>query len=125
MDNFFSTNLKFLREQHNLSQEQLAEKIDEKTHQTTIGRWEKGLREPTMGNVVRIAEYFNVGMANLIAQDLRLKDYKITNNINYGILKKALIEKGFMSENDDLSEEQFNKLVEIYNANKKFILGEK
>ncbi|MFA5407995.1 MAG: helix-turn-helix transcriptional regulator [Bacilli bacterium] len=120
MKDYFAINLKFLRESHKLSQEQLAKKISDKTHQTSVGRWEEQSREPTMGIVVKVAEIFDVPIADIIAKDLRVKGSVKPDDIDFTILKKALTEKGYMKDGEDLTEENFNRLMEIYNANKKF-----
>ena len=43
----FSNNLRLLRKQHSLSQEQLAEKLGYKSF-TTIQKWESGVSEPSV-----------------------------------------------------------------------------
>lgn len=66
--NFFSKNLSFLRKEKNMTQSELANKIN--VDQTTIGRWEDGNREPTVGNVANIADVFNVTIPDLLDKDL-------------------------------------------------------
>ena len=66
--NFFPTNLQYLRKDKHLTQNELANKIG--VDQTTIGRWEDGNREPTIGNVVNIAEVFNISIPDLLGKDL-------------------------------------------------------
>ena len=66
--NFFSKNLQFLRKEKRLTQSELANKIN--VDQTTIGRWEDGNREPTIGNVANIAEVFNISIPDLLDKDL-------------------------------------------------------
>ncbi len=70
---FFSKNLQFLRKEKRLTQSELANKIN--VDQTTIGRWEDGNREPTIGNVANIAEVFNVSIPDLLNKDLS-QDYQ-------------------------------------------------
>ncbi len=70
--NFFSKNLQFLRKEKHLTQSELANKIN--VDQTTIGRWEDGNREPTIGNVANIAEVFNVSIPDLLDKDLSKED---------------------------------------------------
>ena len=88
--NFFPSNLEYLRKSKNLTQSNLAEKI--KVDQTTIGRWEDGNREPTIGNVANIAEFFNVSLPDLLDKDLsknnmaNFSDLEILFNKSKGIL---------------------------------------
>lgn len=72
--NFFSKNLEFLRKEKNMTQTELANKIN--VDQTTIGRWEDGNREPTVGNVANIANVFNVSIPDLLDKDLSNEDIK-------------------------------------------------
>ena len=75
MADFFSTNLKYLREKNNLSQSKLAEKIG--VNQTTIARWEDDNRIPTIYNAVDIANALNVPLPHLLGTDLRIDDDQI------------------------------------------------
>lgn len=65
----FSNNLRFLRKQHALSQEQLAEKLGYKSF-TTIQKWESGVSEPSVSVVSAIAELFGITMDALVNDDL-------------------------------------------------------
>ena len=65
---FFSKNLQYLRKEKKLTQAELGNKIN--VDQTTIGRWEDGNREPTVGNVANIAEVFNITIPDLLDKDL-------------------------------------------------------
>lgn len=71
MDNFFSTNLKYLRQVNKLTQEELGKKLDK--DYSTIGKWEKGQRSPIMYDVLRIVELFNISLEDLIYKDMRKK----------------------------------------------------
>ena len=41
------------------------------------------------------------------------------------LLKNILKRKGFLNENEEMTEEDFNKLIEFAKANKNFIMREK
>ncbi len=60
----FSENLKYLRKEHHLSQDKLAEKLNEKydTHvsKSMISRWERGSTDPQMKYVRMIADFFDL-----------------------------------------------------------------
>ncbi len=64
MENNFASNLKHLRTQAGLTQEELAKKLDK--DYSTIGKWESGQRSPIMIDVIRIAELFNTSLETLI-----------------------------------------------------------
>ena len=66
---YFSTNLKFLREEKKLSQNKLAEMA--KVNQTTIMRWESGEMSPSLDNIYDIANVLNISVADLTGKNLR------------------------------------------------------
>ena len=66
--NFFSNNLKFLREQKKLSQNKLAELTN--VNQTTIARWENNEITPSLDNVLDVADALNVTVADLTGKNL-------------------------------------------------------
>lgn len=75
MAEFFSTNLKYLREKAGLSQNKLAEKIG--VNQTTIARWEDDNRVPTIDNAIDVAEALNVPLPCLLGKDLRFDNAEL------------------------------------------------
>jgi transcriptional regulator with XRE-family HTH domain len=56
----FAKRLKELREEHQLSQEQLANKID--TKKQTLSRYERNLREPGINIITKVADFFGVSI---------------------------------------------------------------
>lgn len=106
----FGERLKDLRINKNLSQEELGEVFYEKKAQSTIGTWERGNREPSMEDIIQIANYFNVSIDYLfgIEEDKRgistYKEERLKNpndiiqfleneNIEYNDLKLRKSEK--------------------------------
>ena len=65
----FSNNIKFLRLKHDLSQEDLANKLGYKSL-TTIAKWESGVAEPPIKIVKKLAEMFDVRVSDLINNNL-------------------------------------------------------
>ena len=76
MNNFFSSNLKHLREKAGLEQIDLAEMLGYKSS-SGISEWEKGLRIPSVGIVYDMARIFQVTIDDLVRKDLRGLDYEI------------------------------------------------
>lgn len=62
----FGDNLKQLRQNANLTQDQLAQKL--KTTKQTINRYETGQREPDFDRLVEIAHIFNVSLDWLLGK---------------------------------------------------------
>lgn len=119
MSNYFSKNLKFLREKRNLSQNKLAEMIG--VNQTTIARWEDDNRTPNLDNAIDVSRILNIPLHDLIGIDLRTNSINVPPNkeINEDY-KKILKEKGLMDEN--MTEEDAKKLIDFAIANKDFII---
>lgn len=69
MAEYFSTNLKHLREQKGLSQNKLGNMIG--VNQTTIARWEDDNRVPTIDNAIDVANALDVPLPYLLGKDLR------------------------------------------------------
>ena len=68
----FSNNIRFLRKQRNLTQEELAEMVGYKSF-TTIQKWETGDSEPNMGVFRRLADIFHLSISELVETDLESK----------------------------------------------------
>ena len=65
-------NIKFLRKQLGLTQEQLSEKIGIK--RSVIGAYEEGRAEPGVGNLMLFASFFKVSVDELISENLKKGD---------------------------------------------------
>ena len=63
----FGQKLKQLREKANLKPEELAEKIQ--FTKSAIWSYENGKKEPTIGHLIRLSEYFNVSTDYLLCRD--------------------------------------------------------
>lgn len=61
--NNFSENLKTLRKHQNLSQEQLADKLN--LSRSIVGMWESGQRKPSFETLELLADFFNVRLDDL------------------------------------------------------------
>lgn len=65
----FSSNLRYLRKERGMSQDELADKLGYKSF-TTIQKWESGVSEPSVSTLRVIANIFGVSMDQMINQDL-------------------------------------------------------
>ncbi len=77
-----SENLKKIRKENSLSQEQLAEKLN--VSRQSVSKWESAQAYPEMDKVLQICQLFNVSVDDLLTQDLKeLNNNKIAkSNIN-------------------------------------------
>lgn len=130
MENYFSKNLKSIREFKKISQQDIAEKMN--IDRSTIGYWENGKADPTMANVLKLADVLNVDIITLIGGELEFIDGEIINKSNYSQLKQETInevvslfkDKGFIDEQGNVKNEakdlidlavKINKMVEKKN----------
>lgn len=56
--------MKELRSERKIGQVELAEQIG--VSKGVISLWENGLREPTLGNIIALADYFKVSLDSLV-----------------------------------------------------------
>ncbi len=69
--NFFSKNLRYLRERKKLEQQDLAEQLN--IPQSTLSCWENGIRTPKVEQIIDIANYFGVGI-DIVSRDYSKND---------------------------------------------------
>ncbi|MBR4407174.1 MAG: helix-turn-helix transcriptional regulator [Clostridia bacterium] len=65
---YFAENLKLLRIEQNIGQEELARKIG--VSKGIISMWENGLKEPRISSVQKIAEFFDITIDELVRYPL-------------------------------------------------------
>lgn len=68
MARFFNKNLKFIRQQKGISQQEIADKL--KLDRSTISRWENNDMDATVENAIQVADMFNISIADLVGKDL-------------------------------------------------------
>lgn len=79
-----SEKIKKLRAENNLTQEQLAEKLQ--VSRSTISSWETGRSYPDLEMVIEICDYFNVSLDFLLRED-----EKMVRKLNFGIKQKRML----------------------------------
>ena len=82
MNNEFSENIKKIRKENRLSQEQLAEELG--VSRQAISKWESGAAYPEMDKIIYICKKYNVNIDDLLHRDIKeVKGEEETkNNIN-------------------------------------------
>lgn len=81
--NCISKNIKFLRQHHNLTQEDLANIVGKA--RSLISAWESDDREITTEDIIKLSNYFNVSMDSLVGDDLS-KENNVDNDDKYNNL---------------------------------------
>lgn len=88
---YLAQNLKYLREQKGLNQNDLAEVLGVK--RSTVGNWEIEKREPELNTLVHIAEFFGVTLDDLVLKDLKPPTPRYAENLFYFRKKLNLSQK--------------------------------
>ena len=93
-------------------------------YSTLRGFYTKGTDNIKLPTLKSLARYFNCSIDYLADDDINeIKPYgenSIDNDIDN--LQKTLKEYNLLNENEELTTENFNNIMEIIKANKKFIL---
>ena len=76
----FNEKLVMLRKQHNLSQEQVAEKLG--VARQTISKWELGETTPEMDKLIIMSELYNITLDELMKEENEGKVVNDPNNTN-------------------------------------------
>jgi transcriptional regulator with XRE-family HTH domain len=65
----FARNLRFLRKQRGLNQGEISLLFNKRGN--TVGNWENSKSEPSIGELVKLADYLKVGLHDLLHTDLQ------------------------------------------------------
>ncbi len=69
MNNYFAYNLKKIRKENNLSQEQLADELG--VSRQAVSKWESGTAYPEMNKIIALCDKFNLNMDDLLSKDIK------------------------------------------------------
>lgn len=117
----FAKRLRDLRESRNLQQKDIAKELD--VLEATVSMWETGKRIPYSDMLIKLANFFEVSVDYLLGNE---KTSNIDKELKeQEILKKALQKSGFMEKDEDLTDEELDRLMKFVNANKEFLKGDK
>ena len=70
--NFLSTNIKYLRQTNNLTQEDLANIVGKA--RSLVSQWESDDREITTEDIIKLSNHFCIPMDTLVGKDLRINE---------------------------------------------------
>ncbi len=119
MENNFANNLKHLRIQNGMTQQELGKILDK--DYSTIGKWELGQRSPIMEDVIKIADFFNISLQELISGNIGYGNSPHIANTDLDY-KQILLKKGAIDENDNITEEDAKRLIDFAIANKDYLI---
>lgn len=119
MDEITGSRIKMLRDEHDMSQQELADTLKEryglKTHRVTIAKWESGKQAPEMYSVKCLAELFDVtmeyitGNSNSRNED-RDEDYELREMLRSDPELRTLL-----SASSKLNKEDIKRVIDIIN----------
>lgn len=111
--------IKQLREKNGITQEKLGQLIG--VQSSAISKYEKGIVPLTDDTIRELCKIFNVTSDYLICNDIELSN----EVLEIEVLKKALQKAGFMSGNEDLTDEELENAMKFLANNKEFLRGGK
>ena len=109
----FGERIKELRKNKGLSQEELGEYFS--ISGPAVSKWESGLSEPDNLTLIKLSNFFGVSTDYLLGKSDLIAEKEME------VLKQLLIRNGFMKSNEDLTQEQMEKLLKFVSTNKEFL----
>ena len=111
--------IKQLREKKGITQEKLGQLIG--VQSSAISKYEKGIVPLTDDTIRDLCKIFDVSSDYLICNDTELSN----EILEIEVLKKALQKVGFMENDEDMTDEELDKVMKFVSANKDFLKGNK
>lgn len=97
LSKYFNNNLKYLRQQRKMTQQELADKLI--VDRSTISRWENGDMDATINSVLQITEILDISLENLLTKDLTDKGAKeMFEELGYELYVNNEITLGYVCE---------------------------
>ena len=119
-NNYFSSNLKFLRQREDLDQVDLTKKLGRKSS-ASISEWEKGKYTPKTSVLTEIATIFNVSLSELLMVDLANAEINKSNNKYSSLDLREMIREAESFDGEPLREYDklaIRSMIEIYLQNR-------
>ena len=88
--NYLSTNIKYLRQMNNLTQEDLANIVGKA--RSLVSQWESDDRSITTEDIIKLSNYFNIPMDYLVGKDLHISNSNDETDVLYDKYKDVLPE---------------------------------
>lgn len=109
----FGERLKQLRINRSMTQDELGLIFENPKAQSTIGTWERGNREPSMTDLIRISNYFNVSVDYLLGLTDEISTINTYKEENPKELKEFLNKNKVLFNGSELNEEEKQRMVDI------------
>lgn len=109
----FGERLKELRVKRNLTQDEFGLIFEPPLAQSTIGTYERGVRQPSLENLVVIANYFNVTTDYLLGITDEFTTIDTFKEENPKELRDFLNKNKVLFNGSELSEDEKNRMIDI------------
>lgn len=131
MENIFYKNLKYLREKKNISQQQLADKLD--IDRSTISKWENLQMDATLKYALKIADILDVNIEDLLYSNMEFinndeiyDNNNFINNVkNYKKLETLLKDEQIIDRNTLITEIDYDKIMNFIKNNIELFFNKK
>ncbi len=118
----FANRLKKIMNINNIKAIELSEKTG--INKSQISHWLSGTYKAKQDSLTVLAEFFNVDEIWLMGFDVPMKKehQPLSDFKEHEVLVNLLRRKGFLEENEDMTDDDINKLIDFAKINKKFIM---
>lgn len=109
----FGERLKQLRVKRNLTQDEFGLIFEPPLAQSTIGTYERGLRQPSLENLVVISRYFNVSTDYLLGITDEITTINTYKEENPKELRDFLNKNKVLFNGSELNEDEKQRMIDI------------
>ncbi len=109
----FGDRLKKLRTSRHLTQDELGEIFNPPLAQSTIGTYERGMRQPSLENLITISNYFNVSIDYLLGITDEEQTVNAFKEENPQELREFLNQNHILFNGAELSNEDKQRMIDI------------
>lgn len=109
----FGERLKKLRINRHMTQDELGEIFNPPLAQSTIGTYERGVRQPSLENLITISNYFNVSIDYLLGITDEERTVTVFKEENPQELREFLTQNHILFNGAELSNEDKQRMIDI------------
>ena len=109
----FGERLKKLRSNRHMTQDELGEIFNPPLAQSTIGTYERGVRQPSLENLIIISNYFNVSIDYLLGITDEERTVTAFKEENPQELREFLNQNNILFNGAELSDEDKQRMIDI------------
>ncbi len=111
-------NIKSIRRQKGISQQELADKIE--MNRSTVAYWEMGKTTISLDMVTKLAEALDISLFDLFNYNSVDIENEVNDDLTY--LNKLLCKNNIISSNYKLSNRDYEKIINFLKVNINFII---